>query len=100
VLTLSHLLLVLVPVLFVAVVLRRRAVRRRRARRIARQRARTKAMRSGSLPIVDGRYRTGTRLGPPVESQVRVERTRSYIDLTKDEPIRSTARRPARRRSR
>jgi D-alanyl-D-alanine carboxypeptidase (penicillin-binding protein 5/6) len=99
-LSLSHLLLVLVPVLFVAVVLRRRAVRRQRARRIARKRARTKAMRSGSLPIVDGRYRTGTRLGPPVESQVRVKRTRSYIDLTKDKPIRSTARGSARRRSR
>ena len=96
----SHLVLVLVPVLFVAVVLRRRAVKRRRARRSARRRARAKAMRSGSLPIVDGRYRTGTRLGPPVESQVRVQRGRSYIDLTKDEPIRSTARGPARRRSR
>ena len=29
-------------------------------------------MRSGSLPVVDGRYRTGTRIGPPVESHVRV----------------------------
>jgi len=99
-LTMSHLLLVLVPLLFVAVVLRRRAVKRQRARRIAQKRARAKAMRSGSLPIVDGRYRTGTRLGPPVESQVRVERTRSYIDLTEDKPARSTTRGSARRRTR
>lgn len=64
----------------VAIFLRRRAVKRHRARRIARQRARAKAMRSGSLPVVDGRYRTGTRIGPPVESHVQVERT--LIDLT------------------
>ena len=51
-------------------------------------------MRSGSLPIVDGRYRTGTRLGPPVESQVRVQRGRNSIDLTKDVPIRSTRANP------
>ena len=99
--TFSHFLLVLVVVLFVAVLLRRRAVRRQRGRRIERQRARRKAMRSGGLPIVDGRYRTGTRLGQPVESQVRVQRGRGgHIDLTRDEPIRSTARGPARRRSR
>jgi len=59
---------------------RRRAVKRRRAQRNARRRARAKAMRSGSLPVVDGRYRTGTRVGPPVESRVRVKR--NYIDLT------------------
>ncbi len=98
--TFSHFLLAVVLVLFVAVLLRRRAVKRQRARRIVRQRARAKAMRSGSLPVVDGRYRTGTRLGPEVESQVRVERTASYIDLTKDDPSRTTTRRPARRRSR
>lgn len=98
--TFSHFLLVVVIVLFVAVLLRRRAVKRQRVRRIARQRARAKAMRSGSLPVVDGRYRTGTRLGPPVESQVRVQKGRGYIDLTKDDPIRSTGRGPARRRSR
>jgi D-alanyl-D-alanine carboxypeptidase len=99
-LTLSHFLLVVVIVLFFAVLLRRRAVKRQRQRRIERQRARAKAMRSGSLPVVDGRYRTGTRLGPPVESQVRVQKGRGYIDLTKDEPIRSTARGHTRRRSR
>jgi D-alanyl-D-alanine carboxypeptidase (penicillin-binding protein 5/6) len=98
--TLSHFLLVVVIMLFVAVLLRRRAVKRQRQRRIERQRARAKAMRSGSLPVVDGRYRTGTRLGPPVESQVRVQKGRGYIDLTRDEPIRSTARGPSRRRSR
>jgi len=99
-LTIGNFLLVLVLALFVAGLLRRRAVKRRRARRIANRRLRAKAMRSGSLPVVDGRYRTGTRLGPPVESQVRVERAGSYIDLTKDEPTRSTTRKPARRRSR
>jgi hypothetical protein len=55
--------------------LRRRAVKRQRAKRIARRRQRTKAMRSGGLPVVDGRYRAGTRVGPPVESGVRVKRT-------------------------
>jgi len=55
-------------------------VKQQRARRIARQRARAKAMRSGSLPVVDGRYRTGMRVGPPLESQVKVKRT--MIDLT------------------
>jgi D-alanyl-D-alanine carboxypeptidase len=99
--TFKNFLLVVVVLLFIAVLLRRRAVKRQRMHRIARQRARAKAMRSGSLPVVDGRYRTGTRLGPPVESQVRIERTRAnHIDLTRDEPIRSTARGPARRRSR
>jgi hypothetical protein len=29
-------------------------------------------MRRGTLPVVDGKYRTGTRLGPPVESHVSV----------------------------
>ena len=74
----------LVILLAVGVVLRRRAVKRQRARRIARQRARAKAMRSGSLPVVDGRYRTGMRVGPPLESRVRVKR--NHIDLTEDEP--------------
>jgi D-alanyl-D-alanine carboxypeptidase (penicillin-binding protein 5/6) len=99
-LTISHFLLVLVILLFVAVLLRRRAVKRQRARRLARRRTWAKAMRSGSLPVIDGKYRTGTRVGPPVESQVRVERTRGYVDLAKDEPIRSTSRSQARRRSR
>jgi serine-type D-Ala-D-Ala carboxypeptidase (penicillin-binding protein 5/6) len=77
--------LLLVLALAVCVVLRRRAVKRQRARRIARQRARAKAMRSGSLPVVDGRYRAGTRVGQPVESRVRVKR--NYIDLTKDDGL-------------
>jgi hypothetical protein len=76
-----------------AVWLRRRAVRRQRARRIARQRARSKAMRSGSLPVVDGRYRTGTRVGPPVESRMRVRRT--DIDLTEEERRPTRSSRPA-----
>ena len=47
-------------------------------------------MRSGSLPVVDGRYRTGTRVGPPLESRVRVKR--NHIDLTEDEPSRDPER--------
>jgi hypothetical protein len=99
-LTISHFLLVIVILLFLAVLLRRRAVKRQRARRLARRRSWSKAMRSGSLPVIDGRYRTGTRVGPPVESQVRVQRRRADIDLTTEQPIRSTARSHARRRSR
>jgi len=75
--------LVLLAVFVGGVWLRRRAVKRQRARRKARQRARAKAMRSGSLPVVDGRYRTGTRVGPPEESRVQVKR--NYIDLTDDD---------------
>ncbi len=64
----------LIIVLFGALALRRRAVKRRRARRAARARQRAAAMRSGGLPVVDGRYRPGMRLGPPVESHVRLRR--------------------------
>jgi D-alanyl-D-alanine carboxypeptidase len=60
--------------LFALVSLRRRAVRRQRARRLARRRAMAAAMRRGSLPVVDGRYRTGARIGPPLESHVRLHR--------------------------
>ena len=56
--------------------LRRRAVKRRRAVRLARRRQRRNAMRSGGLTVVDGRYRPGTRVGPPVESHVRVRPAR------------------------
>jgi len=91
-LTATRFLVFLFLLLAAAVWLRRRAVRRQRARRIARQRARAKAMRSGSLPVVDGRYRTGTRVGPPVESRVRVRR--AHIDLTEEER-RPTRTRPA-----
>lgn len=55
--------------------LRRRAVKRQRARRLARGRETTEMMRRGGLPVVDGRYRTGTRTGPPVQSNLRVVRT-------------------------
>jgi len=54
--------------------LRRRAVRRQRARRFAKRRQRMAAIRSGGLPVVDGRYRPGLRLGQPIESHVRVRR--------------------------
>jgi hypothetical protein len=52
--------------------LRRRAVKRQRARRLAQRRQRVAAMRSGGLTVIDGRYRIGTRTGQPVESGVRV----------------------------
>jgi hypothetical protein len=81
--TTRRLVLLLVLVLAVAFVLRRRAVRRQRVRRLARQRARAKAMRSGSLPVVDGRYRTGLRTGQPEDSKVRV--ARSHIDIPEEE---------------
>ena len=64
--------LLLLATLFV---LRRRAVKRQRARRLARRRATSEMMRRGGLPVVDGRYRTGTRTGPPVQSNVRVARS-------------------------
>ena len=56
--------------------LRRRAVKRQRSMRLARRRQRLSAMRSGGLTVVDGRYRVGTRIGPPVESHVRVRPAR------------------------
>jgi hypothetical protein len=66
--------LVLIGLLGVLVVLRRRAVRRRKARRAAQRRRTQAALRRGSLPVVDGRYRPGMRTGPPVQSNVRVRR--------------------------
>jgi D-alanyl-D-alanine carboxypeptidase len=81
--TTNRLLVLLVVVLAVAFAMRRRAVRRQRERRLARQRARAKAMRAGSLPVVDGRYRTGLRTGQPVDSRVSV--ARSHIDIPAEE---------------
>lgn len=69
-------LILLILVLAVVFVVRRRAVKRQRAMRLARRRQRISAMRSGGLPVVDGRYRAGTRIGPPVESHVRVRPSR------------------------
>ncbi len=68
--------IVLILLLGVVVAFRRRAVKRQRAMRLARRRQRISAMRSGGLPVVDGRYRAGTRIGPPVESHVRVRPAR------------------------
>ena len=81
-LTSTRFVLVLLVILAVAFVLRRRAVKKQRAHRLARQ-ARAKAMRSGSLPVVDGKYRTGTRVGAPEDSRVRVRR--SHIDIPAEE---------------
>jgi D-alanyl-D-alanine carboxypeptidase len=90
--TTSNFLLVVFLALVACFFLRRRAVKRQRARRVARQRVRAKMMRSGSLPVVDGRYRTGKRVGPPVESRVRrVQRT--DIDLTQEEARERASRR-------
>jgi D-alanyl-D-alanine carboxypeptidase (penicillin-binding protein 5/6) len=69
--------LVLLFALLVLYVLRVRAVQRARARRLARRREAREMMRRGSLPVVDGRYRTGTRVGKPVES---------HVQITRDEP--------------
>jgi D-alanyl-D-alanine carboxypeptidase (penicillin-binding protein 5/6) len=74
--TLRNFVLAVLVLLTVLVLLRRRAVRRQRLRRQARRRATDAAMRRGGLPVVDGRYRTGTRVGPPVESHVTVHRVR------------------------
>ena len=43
--------------------------------------------------MVDGRYRTGTRIGPPVESHVRV--ARDDIDLTELERAELEGRSPS-----
>jgi D-alanyl-D-alanine carboxypeptidase len=81
VLSLRNFLIVMILLLCATIWLRHRAVRRRRAMRDARRRQRMAAMRSGGLTVVDGRYRTGTRLGPPIESHVRVRR----LDDPRDE---------------
>ena len=56
------------------------------------------AMRSGGLPVVDGRYRTGTRIGPPVESHVRV--AHAHRLPTSRQPTRAAAANRRRRLSR
>ncbi|MFM7224748.1 MAG: D-alanyl-D-alanine carboxypeptidase family protein [Actinomycetota bacterium] len=71
---LQILLIVVLLLLAAAFVLRRRAVKRQRAARLAARRRRDAAMRSGGLPVVDGRYRPGSRNGPPLDSTVRVRR--------------------------
>jgi serine-type D-Ala-D-Ala carboxypeptidase (penicillin-binding protein 5/6) len=71
----TKILLVLLALLLATLyALRVRAVRRARKRRLARRRATRSMMRRGSLPVVDGRYRTGTRVGKPVESHVQLRR--------------------------
>jgi D-alanyl-D-alanine carboxypeptidase (penicillin-binding protein 5/6) len=70
--SLRNALIVLILLGLTAIYLRRRAVKRERIRRLARRKQRLAAMRSGGLPVVDGRYRAGTRLGQPLESHVRV----------------------------
>ena len=67
---LPWLIVILVVLLVAAFLLRRRAVRRQRARRIAQQRQRAAKMRSGGLPVVDGRF--GPNADAPTESHVRI----------------------------
>lgn len=74
--TLLELVLVLLVIATTAVVLRRRAVIKRRQRRLARRRQTQAALRRGSLPVVDGRYRAGMRTGNPVPSHVKIHRDR------------------------
>ncbi len=81
-----------VALAFGLVMLRRRAVKRQRAQRLARRRQRMAAMRSGGLPVVDGRYRPGIRVGPPLESHVRVRTMQNRpvqrdVDLDFDEEL-------------
>jgi len=73
----------LMVALGVVIAFRRRAVKRQRALRLARRKQRISAMRSGGLPVVDGRYRSGSRIGPPVESHVRVRPVRRPADRTR-----------------
>ncbi len=70
-----ELVVVLFVVAAIAVMVRRQAVKRRRARRLARRRATQAALRRGSLPVVDGRYRPGMRTGKPVQSHVKIHRS-------------------------
>ena len=78
--SLRNFVIVLFLIGVVVFVLRRRSVRRQRAARLARKRQRAAAMRSGGLPVVDGKYRSGLRLGPPVESHVRVRNINDKLD--------------------
>ena len=74
-LSMRNIVILLILLGFALVMLRRRAVKRQRAIRLARKRQRMAAIRSGGLPVVDGRYRAGLRMGPPVESHVRITPT-------------------------
>jgi D-alanyl-D-alanine carboxypeptidase len=65
-------LVALVVAAVAAFFLRRRTVRRQRARRIAQQRLRAAKMRSGGLPVVDGRF--GRQANGGAESHVRIRR--------------------------
>jgi D-alanyl-D-alanine carboxypeptidase len=75
ILSLRNVIIVLLLAGAVTFFLRRRAVRKQRARKVARKKQRMAAIRSGGLPVVDGRYRPGLRLGQPIESHVRVRPT-------------------------
>jgi serine-type D-Ala-D-Ala carboxypeptidase (penicillin-binding protein 5/6) len=79
--TIRNVLIGFLLLLIVLVVLRRRAVKRRRARRMAQRRSVAAAMRRGSLQVIDGRYRTGTRVGPPLDSKVRVLRDDTSLNM-------------------
>ncbi len=67
-------LLLFVVVAVTAIVARREQIKRRRRARERLRRERAALMRRGSLPVVDGRYRTGTRTGNPPQAHVRLRR--------------------------
>jgi hypothetical protein len=46
---------------------------------MAHRRSVAAAMRRGTLPVVDGRYRAGTRVGPPLDSEVRIHRRENAL---------------------
>ena len=66
--------IVVIIALIGAFMARREQIKRRKAKRKARQRSTQAALRRGSLPVVDGRYRAGMRTGPPVLSNVKLRR--------------------------
>ncbi len=67
---------IVVALLGATMIARRAQVKRQRTRRLAKRRTTQAAMRRGSLPVVDGKYRAGMRTGPPVPSNVRVRKMR------------------------
>ena len=68
-----------------AFVARREQVKRRKRRRLL-GRERAAMMRRGSLPVVDGRYRIGTRVGPPLQSHVKVQPMDEQPDAAPHDP--------------
>ena len=95
----SRNIVIVVLVLLVALVmLRRRAVKRRRARGWRDAGSAPPRCAAAGFPVVDGRYRTGTRLGPPVESHVRRPARRDRPSARHGTALNRCATRASRRR--